>query len=156
MSAATPTRLVLIRHGQSRATVDRVVGGRRGDQGLSELGVSQCESLRDRLQRSRELGPIDALYASELRRAIQTAEIIAPAFGLGAADIGREAALCELDPGIGDGLGWEEFERLYGLPDMRADPYVRLAPDGESLAEFQLRVGRALTSIGASTRPRPS
>src|SRR6478609_7405818 len=99
MSAATPTRLVLLRHGQSLATVDRVVGGRRGDQGLSELGVSQCESLRDRLQRTRELGPIDALYASELRRAIQTAEIIAPAFGLGATDIGHEAALCELDPG---------------------------------------------------------
>jgi probable phosphoglycerate mutase len=30
---------------------------------------------------------------------------------------------------------------------MRADPFVRLAPGGESLAEFQLRAGAALTSI---------
>jgi probable phosphoglycerate mutase len=141
------TRLVLIRHGESRATVEGVVGGRRGDQGLSEIGVQQCCALRDRLAGSHELDRVDALYASELRRAVQTAEIIAPALGLARADIVQERALCELDPGVGDGLTWEEFERLYGLPDMRADPYVRLAPGGESLAEFQLRIGRALTRI---------
>jgi 2,3-bisphosphoglycerate-dependent phosphoglycerate mutase len=30
---------------------------------------------------------------------------------------------------------------------MRADPYVRLAPEGESLAEFQVRAGAALTAV---------
>jgi len=147
MREPSPTRLVLIRHGESRATVDRVVGGRRGDQGLSDVGVSQCCALRDRLSASHELEPVAALYASELRRAVETAEIIAPAFGLAGGDIVREGALCELDPGVGDGLSWEEFERRYGLPDMRADPYLRLAPGGESLAEFQVRVGRALTAV---------
>jgi broad specificity phosphatase PhoE len=99
------------------------------------------------LAQTNELHPVDALYASELRRAVETAEIIAPAFGLGSGDIVREGSLGELDPGLGDGLHWEEFERLYGLPDMRADPYVRLAPGGESLAEFQVRVGAALTAV---------
>jgi len=147
MTNASPTRLVLIRHGESLATVDRVVGGMQGDQGLSELGISQCIALRDRLARTHELDPVDVLFTSDLRRAVQTAETIAPGLGLQTDDIVREHALCELDPGIGDGLSWEEFERLYGLPDMRADPYARLAPEGESLAEFQVRVGRALTAI---------
>jgi broad specificity phosphatase PhoE len=147
MADVSPTRLVLIRHGESLATVDQVVGGRRGDRGLSDLGVRQGLALRERLSASHELDPVAALYASQLRRAVQTAELIAPAFGLVASDILQESALCELDPGVGDGLSWEEFERRYGLPDMKADPFIRLAPGGESLAEFQLRVGRALTAI---------
>jgi probable phosphoglycerate mutase len=147
MADVPPTRLVLIRHGESLATVDRVVGGRRGDRGLSDLGIRQCLALRDRLSASHELDPVAALHASQLHRAVETAELIAPAFGLAGTEIVTDAALCELDPGVGDGLSWEEFERRYGLPDMRADPFVRLAPGGESLAEFQLRVGRALTAI---------
>jgi probable phosphoglycerate mutase len=147
MEIKSATRLVLVRHGESRATVDRVVGGRRGDQGLSEAGVRECVALRDRFSRTGELNPVAFLYSSELRRAVETAGIIAPAFGLAGSDVVRQAALCELDPGVGDGLRWEEFERRYGLPDMRADPFVRLAPGGESLAEFQLRAGAALTSI---------
>jgi broad specificity phosphatase PhoE len=147
MQSVPSTRLVLIRHGESRATVDQVVAGRRGDQGLSERGVRQGAALRDRLARTHELEPVAALYSSELRRARETADIIAPALGLDSADVVSDAALCELDPGVGDGLRWEEFERLYGLPDMRADPYVRLAPEGESLAEFQVRVGAALTAV---------
>jgi probable phosphoglycerate mutase len=152
MQPQAPTRLVLIRHGESRATVDRVVGGKLGDQGLSELGTRQCAALRDRLTRSRELGPVDVLYASELRRAVETAEIIAPAFGLASGDIVHDRDFGELNPGLGDGLSWEEFERLYGLPDMRVDPYARLAPEGESLAEFQLRVGAALTAVANDRR----
>ena len=33
-----PTTLVLIRHGESRTTVDRVIGGPRTCSGLSDLG----------------------------------------------------------------------------------------------------------------------
>jgi broad specificity phosphatase PhoE len=109
--------------------------------------VRQCVALRDRLAGTAELEPVSALYASELRRAVETAEIIAPALGVSPNDVVRDMQLGELDPGDGDGLHWEEFEQRYGLPDMRADPYVRLAPGGESLAEFQLRVGQALTRI---------
>jgi probable phosphoglycerate mutase len=149
MGSSRPTRLVLIRHGESRATVDRVVGGRRGDEGLSEMGVRQCAALGDRLVRTAELDPVAALYASVLRRAVETAEIIAPALGLSPDAVIPDEQLSELEPGEGDGLGWEEFEKRYGLPDMRADPYVRLAPGGESLAEFQLRAGQALARVTA-------
>src|SRR2546423_1692878 len=50
-----PTRLVLIRHGESRSTVDRVVGGHRGCSGLTDRAVRQAKALRDRLAHTREL-----------------------------------------------------------------------------------------------------
>jgi probable phosphoglycerate mutase len=127
--------------------VDRIVGGALGDQGLSPLGVRQCEALRDRLARTKELDPVEAVVSSTLRRAFESAEIVAPALGVTADDIVRAEDLSELNPGLGDGLHWEEFARRYGAPDMRGDPYLRMAPGGESIAEFQLRAGRALARV---------
>jgi 2,3-bisphosphoglycerate-dependent phosphoglycerate mutase len=145
--ADRPTRLVLIRHGESRAALDQVVGGVRGCTGLSELGMTQCHALRDRLARTQELAPVDVLLASVLPRAIETAELIAPALDLTAADIVQDCDLCELHPGECDGMRWENFRRLYGEPDMASTPYTPLSPGGESLADFHLRVGRTLTRL---------
>jgi probable phosphoglycerate mutase len=143
------TRLVLIRHGESRVAVERVVGGMRGDTGLTPLGVSQSSRLRDRLVVSHEFGPVDVLTSSVLPRAVETAEIIAPAFGFSSADVVQDSDLHELSPGEADGLTWDEFEKVFGDPGMRQNPYARIAPGGESIAEFQLRVGRALTRVAA-------
>ncbi len=137
------TRLVLIRHGEARAALDRVVAGERGCKGLTELGRRQAEMLRDRLARTGEL-VADVLMASTLPRAVETAEIIAPA--LGRPDIVRDCDLCELHPGEADTLGWDEYEQRYGV-DMVANPFEPMSPGGESLAEFNLRVGRALTRL---------
>ena len=88
-AAPEPTRLVLIRHGESRSTVDRVVGGHEGCSGLTDRGVLQAKALYERLARTGELAGATALLTSVLPRAIQTAEIIAPALG----DLTRRAAL---------------------------------------------------------------
>ena len=42
----TKTRIVLIRHGESNVTVQRVLGGPRTCSGLSDLGKMQAERLR--------------------------------------------------------------------------------------------------------------
>jgi broad specificity phosphatase PhoE len=139
------TRLVLIRHGESQATVDRVVGGHRGCTGLSELGVRQAETLARRLAATGELGRVDAMLTSILPRAIETAALIAPALGWTSDAVSHDCIFCELHPGECDGMTWEEFGGVYGDPDMRANPYVALSPGGESWAEFQLRAGRALS-----------
>ena len=141
------TRLVLIRHGLSQCTVDAVVGGIKGCTGLAPEGRRQAEALRDRLLRTGELADTAAALTSVLPRAIETAEIIAP--GLGSA--GRVAAeqledLSELDPGDADGLTWTEYNQRYGV-DMRADRFAPLAPGGESLATFAVRVSAALTGV---------
>jgi probable phosphoglycerate mutase len=143
------TRLVLIRHGESRGTVDQIVAGPVGCVGLSELGVRQCEALRDRLVRTGELAGTGALLASVLPRAVQTAQIIAPALGLDPGAVVQDCELCELHPGAADGLTWTEFGERYGDPEMATHPYAELSPGGESLASFHLRAGRALTRVVA-------
>lgn len=145
MEGVLRTRLVLIRHGESRATVDKVVGGHRGCTGLSELGVRQAEALAGRLAATGEFGRVHALLTSILPRAIETAELIAPALGWRPDAVSQDCALCELHPGECDGMTWEQFGAVYGDPDMRANPFVALSPGGEGLAEFHLRAGRAVS-----------
>jgi 2,3-bisphosphoglycerate-dependent phosphoglycerate mutase len=149
MAGDGSTRLVLIRHGEARATVDGVVGGHLGCRGLSDRGVRQVRALADRLAATGELGTVDLLVTSVLPRAIETAELIAPALGWMPASIPHNCDFCELHPGACDGMTWEEFGRVYGDPDMGANPYVPLSPGGESLAGFHLRAGRALTEVVA-------
>lgn len=138
------TRVVLVRHGESRVTVRRVVGGPLTCDGLSELGVQQAERLRDRLA---ETGEIEAtqLVSSAYPRARETAEIIAPVLGL---DVLVEPGLGEHDPGPDcDGLTFQEFVDRFGIPDWESDPYAVTFPGGETIAEFDLRVGTAFSRL---------
>ena len=137
------TRLVFIRHGESRATVDGVVGGHASCRGLTQRGRRQAEALRERLLSSREL-EADVLLTSVLPRAIETAEILSPAFG----DLEpvQDCDLCELHPGECDGLVWADYRERYGF-DMRAEPERPMSPGGESLASFQARVERRLERL---------
>jgi probable phosphoglycerate mutase len=143
-----PTRLVLIRHGESRSTVDRVVGGHEGCAGLTDRGVLQAKALYERLARTGELAGASVLLTSVLPRAIQTAEIIAPALGGLTAE--QRCELCEIHPGEGDGLTWEEFTTRYrpeGLATGNA--YAPFAPGSESWGGFFVRVGEALLRAAA-------
>jgi probable phosphoglycerate mutase len=143
-----PTRLVLIRHGESRSTVDRVVGGHEGCGGLTDRGVLQAKALYERLARTGELNGAAVLLTSVLPRAIQTAEIIAPALGDLAAE--QRCELCEIHPGEADGLTWEEFGARYRPEGLASgNPYSPMAPEGESWAGFFVRVGEALLGAAA-------
>jgi broad specificity phosphatase PhoE len=51
-----------------------------------------------------ELGRVDALLASILPRAVETAELIAPALGLDPDSVDQDCDLCELHPGECDGM----------------------------------------------------
>lgn len=140
------TRLVLIRHGQSRATVDGVVGGERGCAGLTDAGRQQAAALAARVGKTQELAGAVGLWASTLPRAIETALELAPVLGL---DVVTDAGLCELDPGEGDGLSWADFQRRFGSFDMAAEPYRPLAPGGESWVAFGRRVRDTLAHLAS-------
>ena len=134
------TRIVLVRHGEATCNVSGVCGGPIGCQGLTELGRRQVTSLRDRLVRTGELAGADALYASILPRAIETAELLAPALVVDGADgaeakppeLVTECGLCELHPGEADGLGWGEYTERFGTLDWDADPHQPIAPGGRA------------------------
>ncbi len=139
------TRLVLVRHGESQVTVDRIVGGPRSCKGLSSFGRTQAERLHDRWSSSPEFVP-DVVYSSAYPRARETAEIVAPA--LASREILIEPDLGEHDPGPDcDGLTYIEFEQKFGNPDWENDPYGVTFPGGETIAQFQLRVGTAVRRL---------
>jgi probable phosphoglycerate mutase len=137
---------VLVRHGEAVCNVAGVVGGPSGCTGLTELGVRQAEGLRDRLVDSGELCDVDALYASVLPRALQTAAIAAPGIGDGLEAV-ADCGLCELHPGEGDGLGWSEFLERFGEPNWDEDPTTPLSPGGESWDGFVRRAADALCAL---------
>ena len=143
-----PTRLVLIRHGESQVTVDRVIGGFRTCSGLSPLGREQTERLRDRLASTGELDD-PVLISSNFERAIETAQIIAPALR----PEQRAEDGVSIDPGFGehdpgpalDGVSFDEYVERFGTPKWGTDPHYEIFPGGETLAEFHLRVGSSLS-----------
>lgn len=143
--ADAPTRLFLIRHGESNTTVAGVLGGPRTCSGLSELGRQQAQRLRERIAGAGDLADATVLYSSEYPRAIETAEIIAPAVGL---EVHTDVRFGEHDPGPEcDGLTFQGFIDRYGMPDWRGDIHAERFPGGETLAEFQHRVGEGLAAV---------
>ncbi|HYN33446.1 MAG TPA: histidine phosphatase family protein [Ilumatobacteraceae bacterium] len=140
---APPTTLVLIRHGESNVTVNRIVGGFRTCTGLSPLGHQQAERLRQRLTETGELAP-DVLITSDFPRAIETADAIAGSFaGLG---VEVDAGFGEHDPGPEiDGMTFVGYVERFGSPVWNGDPHHEVFPGGETTAQFQLRVGAAIS-----------
>ncbi|MBK5222171.1 MAG: histidine phosphatase family protein [Acidimicrobiia bacterium] len=137
-------RLILVRHGDAHAGFHGVIGGERGCSGLTPLGRHQAEALRDHLARTERVRA-DALIASTLPRAIETAEIIAP--GLGLEIGGRHRDLCEVHTGEADGMTWAEYASRYGSFDMETEPDRVFAPEGDSWNSFHERVRGMLERV---------
>jgi len=72
----SPTRLILVRHGQAHCNVARVIGGRRGCTGLTEHGRHQARLLGDRLRADHTEQPLTAAYTTPVPRTRETADII--------------------------------------------------------------------------------
>jgi broad specificity phosphatase PhoE len=144
------TRIVLVRHGEAACNVSGVVGGRAGCSGLTALGKRQIAAVADRLYESGELREATALYSSVLPRAVETADRLRPVVGPGPKALGpvrQRCDLCELHPGESDGMTWEEVVATFGVPDWDVDPAVRIAPGGESWAEFIVRASDAVRAV---------
>ena len=133
--------LLFVRHGQSMANLsDRLQGW--GDSPLSPEGEREAALLGQYMKTV----PFQALYASPLRRAMQTAGAITAATGVPPLP---RPGLKEMRIGSLEGLTIPEVEaRWPGLMGrwMSGNPSVRL-PGGESLAAFYARITRALEAV---------
>lgn len=139
-------RLLLVRHGESVCGVNGVVGGPRGCTGLTDRGRAQVDALRERFERTGEADGATVL-SSTLPRAVETAEILAPALGVDEVPAVHE--LRELDPGEADALTWDRFREVYGSFDMVEELERPLAPGGESLGAFRARVEGVIDGLVA-------
>jgi len=133
------TNMYLIRH----ATYDETANGvELENPGLSAEGIRQVEQLRDWLARTHDIAA-DVLIASSLRRAVETAEILAPVLRL---PVLLEQEL-EERRGDGGSLSEEEFNARWQRLTEAQKPYYRWVPSGESWLEFAARVQVALNRI---------
>ena len=138
------TTLYLLRHGATEANLARParLQGRRHDAPLAPLGVRQAEATRDFLA----VRAIDHCYCSPLRRAVETAAVIAAPHRLVPRPL---SALTECDVGRWEGLDWQSIRYL------DADAYWRFMtgpgdfgyPGGESFADVSRRVTPALEDL---------
>lgn len=99
------TKLFLVRHGETVWNIERRCQGHT-DIPLNEKGVAQAEKLGDYM---RDV-PIDVVYASDLSRALQTAEIVARHHGL---KVQTAEDLRERSYGEWEGLTREEIDERY-------------------------------------------
>lgn len=142
------TTITLIRHGESKVTVERIIGGKRTCRGLSPLGREQSERLRDRFLHTGER-VADALIVSDFARAIETAEILRPAFGgRPPTPLDQWTDLGEHDPGPEiDGMSFADYIERFGTPEWTGDPDVEIFPGGETTRQFHQRVERGLAVL---------
>ena len=143
-----PTRIILVRHGESVAQAEGFLAGHRSCRGLSDTGRLQARALASRLEGG-ELGRVDALYASEMVRAVETASIIGPAVGFSEPVV--DCDLCELHPGDADGLTWAEIESRWPTRFGTGwDPDEHLIDNAETWHEMHGRVGRTIDRLAAT------
>ncbi|HXK32547.1 MAG TPA: histidine phosphatase family protein [Dehalococcoidia bacterium] len=134
-------RLIVVRHGETAHNRDRVTLG-RADVPLNDLGVKQAAAVAA----SFASAPV-AVYASPLRRAVDTASGIAAAHALG---VMVEPALIEMDVGELEHLGYADLREKY--PEflrawMSADAADARMPGGETLREVQERAWGAVARM---------
>ncbi len=135
------THLIVIRHGETAWNRERRLQGQL-DIPLNDTGLAQARALAEALAGE----PIDAVYSSDLSRAMQTAGPLAGTLGLA---VRAEPRLRERCYGALEGMTYAEVAEQ--LPEDFARWQARVpdyAPDnGESLSEFHERVVEIALSL---------
>jgi probable phosphoglycerate mutase len=140
-NTGTPTRLILLRHGETELTAGRRYSG-RGDVPLNDRGRAQAQATAARLAGV----TVAAVVSSPLSRCTATAAILAPS--LGNPPVRVEPDLVECDFGLWEGLTFAEVRERW--PD-ELDQWLGSTsvppPDGEALRAVAVRARRAVGRI---------
>lgn len=140
--------LILIRHGETEWNKLGLCQG-ISDINLSEFGRMQASQLSESLKDSK----IDCIYSSNLKRAYETACLIAENHDV---DVEIEHGLREMDQGDFEGKPFTALRETHSqlLESWRADPANFRIPNGETLQEVQDRAYSALKSIHLNHRDK--
>lgn len=140
-------RLLLVRHGETEWNVTLQYQG-QAMVPLNDRGMEQARRVAARLRNSRAT----AIYASDLTRAWQTAEVIGTLLDLPPQPTPE---LREIDVGQWEGLTPEELYRRFPehMQEYERDPARTVRLGGESYAQLQERALVALQQIEAAHGP---
>ena len=135
------TKVIFIRHGQTEWNVTGRYQG-QSDVKLTEEGKKQAEKLADNFP----VAKVDAIYASDLCRAMVTAETIAAKFGL---KVQAEPAFRELSFGDWEGLTYQQIVDKWedAMANFLQQPDVLEIPGGESFPAVQQRAMKRLNEL---------
>ena len=126
------TTIFLVRHGETFDNARQIMQGQTQGE-LNEKGREQAQQVAERLANE----PIDAVVASDLHRAIQTAEIIAAPHGL---PVRTTELLRERD--------WGSFTGRF-IPDLRGETW----PDDIESEDALLKRARSFIIYITTTYP---
>ena len=146
------TTIVLVRHGRTALTEARKISGGDGDDpDLSEVGVLDANAVATALGQIgskgpwQRIAPISAIVSSPMKRAQQTAEVIAKQHGL---KVTENENLREISFGDWDGLSHEEAQpKDSTLWHSWRGSWSVSPPNGESLEVFDQRLQLARQQI---------
>lgn len=135
------TRFCLLRHGQTDWNIEGRYQG-QSDVSLNATGRAQAHSLARQLHGQ----PFAAIYSSDLKRARETADIIAAVLHL---PIVLEPRLREIDQGEWEGQLVDVIKARYAelWQERTVDPASLRPPGGETVGEVASRVSAALDDI---------
>ena len=132
-------KLILIRHGETEWNKQRRIQGCRSDTRLSPKGLEQADRLAAVLRKER----MDAIYSSPMKRASETAQVIAEACKM---QVHVFNELREIDAGELDGLFERELTGPYetAWKEFRNGNASAPLPGGESLQDVRKRTSWAV------------
>jgi probable phosphoglycerate mutase len=135
------TRIILVRHGETDWNAAGRIQG-QSDTPLNAVGKIQAQRVAQRLSRER----VQALYSSDLARALETATIIGQTLGL---PVIASPQWRERRYGAWEGLTSAEIQARYPaqFAEWRARAPGFAPPQGESRTELLTRALNALQSI---------
>ncbi len=131
----------MIRHGQTDWNLQRRYQGQI-DIPLNSIGLLQAENAANSLR-----GQVfDALYSSDLQRAMQTASEIGKVVNL---TVLTDVRLREIHQGDWEGLSIDDVfqDDTHNVNAVYADPITTRRPGGESIVDLAERVTRCLTDL---------
>jgi broad specificity phosphatase PhoE len=137
-----------MRHGRSKWNeVDRCQGANLTPP-LNVTGRSQSLVVAQQIVSRGRL--ISALYSSDQRRALETAEIVVDA--LGGIPVRPDPRLREMDQGVWEGMLYDDIKREYGAEyqALYDTPFEMIPPGGQSMASLAEQMFAALDDIAAA------
>ena len=143
--SAPPTAdvVLLVRHGQT-PTTGKTLPGRAKGLHLADTGRAQAEAVAARIA---ALPRVDAIYASPLERARETAMPIGKVRGL---SVRIERGLLECDFGDWTGGELKDLAKLPEWATVQRYPSGFRFPNGESFTEMQARIVSTIARLRES------
>ncbi len=137
------TILYLIRHGQTQWNLEGKYTG-QSDIPLNDTGRAQARMAG----LATDFSPPDMIFASDLIRAVETAELVAAGWGY-KGEIKIDSRLREINQGVWEGMHFNDIKAKFAqeFAAREANPLEVAAPGGETVGQVQERVVAAINEI---------